>query len=324
MTTGLTPQIEHLLRELAPKVLGWVARRFGDFSAAEDAVQEALLAAATQWPGEGLPENPRAWLIRVASRRMVDHQRSESARRQRESRALHFGYLSASECDADPERDDSLASLFMCAHPALSASSAIALTLRAVGGLTTAQIANAFLVPETTMAQRISRAKQSIKASGIPFRLPNGEEWNSRLHSVLHVLYLIFNEGYVTSTGPQLQVLQLSREAIRLTRMLQRLLPDNGNVMGLLALMLLNDARRLARAGSGGELIPLSSQDRTLWDQAEIAEGVALLSCALSSGSIDAPDHFIESPRQRCHTDSCFDRQCDKGSDRNSFMHCIL
>ncbi len=288
MTRGLTAQIEHLLRELAPKVLGSVARRFGDFSAAEDAVQEALVAAATQWPSEGLPEEPRAWLIRVAARRMIDQQRSESARRQRE-RALHFGYLSATiESDADTERDDSLALLFMCAHPALSASSAIALTLRAVGGLTTSQIANAFLVPEATMAQRISRAKQSIKASGIPFRLPSGAEWNSRLESVLHVLYLIFNEGYVTSNGPQLQILQLSREAIRLTRMLQRLLPDDGDVMGLLALMLLNDARRLARAGSDGALIPLSSQDRTLWDQAEIAEGVALVSSALSSGSIGA------------------------------------
>jgi RNA polymerase sigma factor (sigma-70 family) len=282
----LTAQTEHLLRELAPKVLGSVARRFGDFSAAEDAVQEALLAAATQWPAEGLSENPKAWLIRVASRRMIDHQRSESARRQRESQALDFGYPSATESNADAERDDSLALLFMCAHPALSESSAIALTLRAVGGLTTAQIANAFIVPEATMAQRISRAKQSIKSSGIPFRLPSGQEWSARLRSVLHVLYLIFNEGYVTSTGPQLQVLQLSREAIRLTRMLQRLLPDDGDVMGLLALMLLTDARRLSRAGRDGALTPLSKQDRTLWDRAEIAEGVALVSSALSTGSI--------------------------------------
>lgn len=286
MTTGLTSQTERLLRELAPKVLGYVARRFGDFNAAEDVVQEALVAAVTQWPGEGLPQNPQAWLIRVASRRMIDHQRSESARWHRESQSMHFGYLSATGRDEDAERDDSLALLFMCAHPALSASSAIALTLRAVGGLTTAQIAKAFLVPEATMAQRISRAKQSIKSSGIPLRLPSADEWSARLRSVLHVLYLIFNEGYVTSTGPKLQVLQLSHEAIRLTRMLQRLLPNDYDVMGLLALMLLNDARRLARTGGDGELIPLSKQDRGLWDKAEISEGVALVSAALSSGSV--------------------------------------
>ena len=286
MTRTLQPQTEHLLRELTPKVLGYVARRFGDFNAAEDVVQETLIAAAAQWPSEGIPQNPQAWLIRVASRRMVDHQRSESARRHRESRSMHFGYLSATESDEDADQDDSLALLFMCAHPALSASSAIALTLRAVGGLTTAQIAKAFMVPEATMAQRISRAKQSIRSSGIPLRLPSGKEWSSRLRSVLHVLYLIFNEGYVTSTGPELQALQLSREAIRLTRMLQRLLPSDYDVMGLLALMLLNDARRLARTGGNGELIPLSKQDRGLWDKAEIAEGVALVSAALSSGSI--------------------------------------
>jgi RNA polymerase sigma factor (sigma-70 family) len=288
LTKALTPQAEHLLRELAPKVLGSVARRSGDFDAAEDAVQEALVAAATQWPNEGVPENPRGWLIRVASRRLNDHRRSDSARRQRETQALHFGYLSATESDEDAKRDDSLLILFLCAHPALSASSAIALTLRAVGGLTTSQIANAFLVPEATMAQRISRAKQSIKTSGVPFQLPSGEEWNARLRLVLRALYLIFNEGYITSAGSQLQVLQLSREAIRLTRLLALLLPNNGDVIGLLALMLLNDARRLARTGRNGELIPLSRQDRSIWDQADIAEGVELISAALSSGSIGA------------------------------------
>ena len=286
MTRAWEAQTEHLLRELTPKVLGSVARHFGDFHAAEDAVQEALLAAAAQWPTEGIPENPRGWLIHVASRRMADHQRSESARRQREKRTLHFGYLSATQSDEDADRDDSLSLLFMCAHPALSVSSAVAVTLRAVGGLTTAQIANAFLVPEATMAQRISRAKQRIKASGSPFRLPSGEEWNERLRSVLHILYLIFNEGYVTSTGTELQVPQLSHEAIRLTRMLALLLPKNGDVMGLLALMLLNNARRLARTGRDGELIPLSKQSRGLWNKAEISEGVALVSAALSSGSI--------------------------------------
>jgi RNA polymerase sigma factor (sigma-70 family) len=286
LTRSSATQTEDLLRELTPKVLGSVARHFGDFHAAEDAVQEALLAAAAQWPTQGIPQNPRAWLIRVASRRMTDHRRSESARRQRETRALHSGYVPAAQSDEDAQQDDSLSLLFMCAHPALSVSSAVALTLRAVGGLTTAQIANAFLVPEATMAQRISRAKQSIKASGSPFALPRGEEWNARLRSVLHVLYLIFNEGYVTSSGPQLQALQLSHEAIRLTRMLALLLPKNGDVMGLLALMLLNDARRRARTGHDGELIPLLKQDRSLWDMAEISEGVALVSAALSSGSL--------------------------------------
>ncbi len=285
--TNLDTQTEHLLRELAPKVLGAVARHFGDFDAAEDAVQEAMIAAASQWPNDGVPDNPQGWLSRVASRRMIDHRRSESSRRQREGRAFDFGYLPpAEESDAHAEQDDTLALLFMCSHQALSASSAIALTLRAVGGLTTVQIANAFLVPETTMAQRISRAKQSIKASGIPFRLPSGEEWSTRLRSVFHVLYLIFNEGYVTSNGTQLQAPQLSREAIRLTRVLADLLPKNGEVMGLLALMLLNDARRRARTARDGELIPLTKQDRSLWDQAEISEGVALVSAALSHGSI--------------------------------------
>jgi RNA polymerase sigma factor (sigma-70 family) len=287
LTNSLDAQTEHLLRELAPKVLGSVARHFRDFDAAEDAVQEAMVAAASQWPNDGVPDNPQGWLTSVASRRMIDHLRSESSRRERESRAFNFGYLSPTHEIGDrAEQDDTLALLFMCAHPALSASSAIALTLRAVGGLTTMQVANAFLVPQTSMAQRISRAKQTIKASGVPFRLPSGQEWNARLGSVLRVLYLIFNEGYVTSNGPQLQMLQLSREAIRLTRMLAGILPENGDVMGLLALMLLNDARRLARTGCDGELIPLTKQDRSLWDRSEISEGVALVSAALSNGSI--------------------------------------
>jgi RNA polymerase sigma factor (sigma-70 family) len=279
---------EHLLRELAPQVLGAVIRRFRDFAAAEDAVQEALVAAATQWPREGLPDNPRGWLIQVASRRMADHLRSELARRRRETAmAMEFDQMSpAVENEAD--QDDTLTLLFMCCHPALSASSAIALTLRAVGGLTTAEIASAFLVPEATMAQRISRAKQNIKASGVPFRSPAAQERAQRLPAVLHVLYLIFNEGYTSSAGPQLQRCELSREAIRLTRAVHNLLPYNGEVAGLLALMLLTDARRATRSGPDGELIPLTKQDRTLWDQKEIAEGVALISATLSKGSIGA------------------------------------
>jgi predicted RNA polymerase sigma factor len=246
-----------------------------------------VVAAVLQWPDEGLPEHPRAWLIQVATRRVIDQQRSESARRQRESTAaMNLGdALTAVHCEEERE-DDTLILLFMCAHPVLTLSSAIALTLRAVGGLTTSEIANAFLVPEATMAQRISRAKQSIKASGVAFGLPAGEDRAQRLRSVMHVLYLIFSEGYTSSIGIQLQRLELSDEAIRLARSLHSELPDDGEVTGLLALMLLTDARRSARSGSGGELIPLTKQDRTLWNRAQIAEGVALLTAALSRGSV--------------------------------------
>jgi predicted RNA polymerase sigma factor len=273
---------EHLLRELAPQVLGPIVRRFRDFSAAEDAVQEALLAAAVQWPQDGVPTNPRAWLIQVASRRMTDHVRGEIARRRREAAAA----LESAPAVADPNPDDTLVLLFMCCHPALTSSSAIALTLRAVGGLSTAEIASAFLTPEATMAQRISRAKQSIKASGVPFRLPTSQERSERLRAVLHVLYLIFNEGYTSSAGPQLHRPDLSREAIRLTRALHHVLPEDPEVPGLLALMLLTDARRAARTGPGGELIPLTQQNRSLWDRQAVSEGVALLTGALARGAI--------------------------------------
>jgi RNA polymerase sigma factor (sigma-70 family) len=281
---------EHLLRELAPQVLGVVIRRFRDFAAAEDAVQEALIAAAMQWPQEGVPENPRAWLTQVASRRMIDHVRSEQARRDRETAvALEIEQIMPPpDVERDMDEDDTLILLFMCCHPALTTSSAIALTLRAVGGLTTAEIAKAFLVPEATMAQRITRAKQNIKASAVPFRLPTNQERAQRLRAVLHVLYLIFNEGYVSSIGPNLQRLELSQEAIRLTRAIHFLLPNDAEIAGLLALMLLTDARRAARAGVDGELIPLTKQDRTLWDQDEIAEGIALIGAALSRGTVGA------------------------------------
>ena len=280
---------EHLLRDLAPQVLGAVIRRFRDFAAAEDAVQEALMAAAVQWPREGVPDNPRAWLIHVAARRMTDHLRSEIARRNREAAvALEAEQPAPLEAPTGMDPDDTLILLFMCCHPALTPSSAIALTLRAVGGLTTAEIASAFLVPEATMAQRISRAKQSIKASGIPFQLPTSQERAQRLRAVLHVLYLIFSEGYTSSAGQRLQRLELSHEAIRLTRAVHALLPDDAEVAGLLALMLLTDARRAARTRPDGELIPLAKQNRTLWDQAEISEGVALLTAVLPKGSVGA------------------------------------
>lgn len=280
--------MEQLLRELTPQVLGAVTRRFRDFAAAEDAVQEALIAAAMQWPREGVPDHPRGWLIQVASRRMMDHLRSEAARRRRETEVVIEAGRLAAAADAESENDpdDTLTLLFMCCHPSLTLPSAIALTLRAIGGLTTAEIAHAFLVPEATMAQRISRAKASIKASGVPFRLPNSDERAQRLRVVLHVLYLIFNEGYTSSAGPQLQRVELAGEAIRLTRAVYSLVPEDAEVAGLLALMLLTDGRRAARTSPDGDLIPLTEQDRSLWDQAEISEGVALLAAALPKGSI--------------------------------------
>jgi RNA polymerase sigma factor (sigma-70 family) len=280
--------IEHLLRELAPQVLCAVARRFRDFAAAEDAVQEAMIAAFTQWPRDGTPANPRGWLIQVASRRMSDRLRSEMARRERETAMAAEVEVAvpSSEIEPDMDPDDTLILLFMCCHPALTSSSAIALTLRAVGGLTTAEIANAFLVPEATMAQRISRAKQSIKASGVAFSLPSPQERAERLPAVLHVLYLIFNEGYSSSVGPRLLRLDLAREAIRLTRSAKMLLPEHAEVAGLLALMLLTDARRAARTGPDEELIALDKQDRSLWDRAEISEGIQLLTETLSKGSV--------------------------------------
>jgi RNA polymerase sigma factor (sigma-70 family) len=287
------PAVERLLRDLAPQVLGAVARRHGDFEAAEDAVQEALIAAAAQWPAQGIPQNPRGWLYHVALRRFTDHLRSEMARRRREDAVAsqvwaEWAFVPPPDAEVAPDGDDTLTLLFMCCHPALTPASAIALTLRAVGGLTTAEIASAFLVPEATMAQRISRAKASIKSSNAGFVMPEGTERAERLSAVLHVLYLVFNEGYASSSGPLLQRTDLSNEAIRLTRVLHGLLPDDAEVAGLLALMLLTDARRAARTGPAGELIPLDEQDRTRWDPKLIAEGVALVSDALSRGAVGA------------------------------------
>jgi RNA polymerase sigma factor (sigma-70 family) len=282
--------VEDLLRELAPQVLAALMRRYGQFHLCEDASQEALLAAALQWPSGGRPENPRGWLITVASRRLMDQVRSEQSRRTREELiavATPQSDLLGPPADAGPaDRDDSLALLFGCCHPDLSSPSQIALTLRAVGGLSTAQIAAAFGVPEATMAQRISRAKQAISGAGFDFSLPAGAERTERLRAVLHVLYLVFNEGYTASAGDTLTVPALSQEAIRLTRWLHRLMPDDGEVTGLLALMLLTDARRPARTHSDGSLVPLAGQDRQQWDQAQIAEGIALISAALPRGEV--------------------------------------
>ncbi|WP_024288614.1 RNA polymerase sigma factor [Cellulomonas sp. KRMCY2] len=277
------PDIEALLRELAPRVLGTVARRYGDFHDAEDAVQEALLAAATQWPSDGRPDNPYGWLVQVAGRRLTDRWRSEGARRRREGLAA---LREPPGTPVVPEQDDSLLLLYLCCHPVLSPASAIGLSLRAVGGLTTAEIARAFLVPEATMAQRLSRAKARIKASGVPFAMPTQQERPERLRSVLHVLYLMFNEGYASSSGAGVARSELSSEAIRLTRIVHDGLPDDPEVAGLLALMLLTDARRPARTGTRGELVPLDDQDRTRWDRRLIAEGVALISATLAKGAV--------------------------------------
>ncbi len=279
----VTTEIDDLLRTMAPQVLGALVRRYGGFDACEDAVQEALLAAAVQWPTDGLPASPKGWLITVASRRRTELWRNESARRRREERA-------AAQAPPDPEPvpavDDTLTLLVLCCHPSLTPVSQVALTLRAVGGLSTAEIARALLVPEATVAQRISRAKQRIKASGAEFRMPPQRERSQRVNAVLHVLYLIFNEGYTASSGSALHRVELTTEAIRLTRQLREQLPTDGEVAGLLALMLLTDARRPARTGPDGALIPLAEQDRRLWDGHAIAEGVTLITDTLAGAPI--------------------------------------
>jgi RNA polymerase sigma factor (sigma-70 family) len=272
--------IEDLLRELAPQVLGALMRRYGYLDSCEDAVQEALLAAATQWPAEGVPDNPRGWLLTVATRRMADWARSDIARRRREDTVA---LLDGPPPEDTVDHDDTLTLLFLCCHPALTAPSQIALTLRAVGGLTTAEIARAFLVPEATVAQRISRGKQRILEAGATFTLPPPQERDERLRVVLHVLYLMFNEGYTASAGPKLQRHDLTADAVRLVRLLHRLLPDDAEVSGLLALVLLTDARREARTRPDGSLVPLDEQDRDRWDRALIDEGVALISGTLAS-----------------------------------------
>jgi RNA polymerase sigma factor (sigma-70 family) len=280
--------VEGLLRKLAPQALGVLVRRHGQFDACEDAVQEALLAAAQQWPDDGIPEHPRGWLVAVATRRLIDEIRSDRARRAREDAVAdpEERYEPAPDEPAYPDHDDTLTLLVLCCHPALTPASQIALTLRAVGGLTTAEIASAFLVPEATMAQRISRAKRMIKASGMRFEQPPESERTERLHAVRHVMYLMFNEGYTASAGSQLQRVELAEEAIRLTRTLHRLAPADGETAGLLALMLLTHARRAARVSADGALIPLADQDRSLWDRRAIADGLALVEHALATAAI--------------------------------------
>ncbi len=303
------PRIEDLLRELAPQVLGTLVRRHGQFDACEDAVQEALLAAALQWPAEGVPDRPRSWLLTVADRSLVDAWRSESARRRREKTAATLESASR-ESAADPQgtggrpadQDDTLVLLFLCCHPALSPPSQLALTLRAVGGLTTTEIAAAFLVPEAAMAKRITRAKQYIKNAGARFELPPEPERTQQLGVVLHVLYLLFNEGYTASSGPALHRADLTAEAIRLARLLHRLLPGEGEAAGLLALMLLTDARRAARTDADGSIVPLAEQRRELWDAAAIAEGLALITRTL--GTVPIGPYQLQSAIAAVHDEA--------------------
>ncbi|WP_030578990.1 RNA polymerase sigma factor [Streptomyces globisporus] len=307
--------IEDLLRRHAPQVLGALVRRYGHFDPAEDSVQEALIAAAEQWPGAGIPDNPRGWLIRVASRRLTDRLRSDEARRRREETAAALTPADAfvtpppgegpagtgpSGPSRAPSEDDTLTLLFLCCHPALSPAAQIALTLRAVGGLTTAEIARTHLVPEATMAQRISRAKRAVR--GTRFRQPDARDRDQRLAAVLQVLYLIFNEGYTATAGPDLHRTDLAREAIRLTRAVRRLLPHEGRVTGLLALMVLTEARTPARTGPDGGLIPLDEQDRALWDRTAIAEGIALAEEALARGP--AGDYQLQAAIAALHDEA--------------------
>jgi RNA polymerase sigma factor (sigma-70 family) len=305
------PAIEDLLRVLAPQVLGALVRRHGQFDACEDAVQEALLAATVQWPSEGIPDRPRSWLLTVATRTLVDYWRADSARRRRESSAApaptHWSAGAAP--DVAPGAEDTLALLFLCCHPALSPPSQLALTLRAVGGLSTAQVAAAFLVSQATMARRIGRAKQSIRDTGARFLLPPPPERAARLSVVLHVLYLIFNEGYTASSGPHLHRVDLTTEAIRLTRLLHRLLPGEGEVAGLLALMLLTDARRAARTESDGSIVPLAEQQRDRWDAAAITEGQALLTRTLGAGPVG--QYQIQAAIAAVHDEAAVAEQTD-------------
>nr|WP_246345765.1 sigma-70 family RNA polymerase sigma factor [Conexibacter arvalis] len=281
-----------MLRATAPRVLGALVRRHGQFDLCEEAVQEALLAAATRWRQDGLPDDPRAWLTTVADRRVVDAIRSDRARRDREAAVAAEREREEAAGGAVPEHDgaaaedDALKLLLLCCHPSLTSASQVALTLRAVGGLTTAEIARAFLVPEATMGQRISRAKRRIADAGARFELPTEWELPARIEAVRQTLYLIFNEGYTASSGPDLVRRELTGEAIRLTRELLELLPGDGETTGLLALMLLTDSHRDARTGPDGALVPLDQQDRARWDREQIDEGVALITGALSRAPV--------------------------------------
>lgn len=278
---GAEPRpIEHVLRNETPHVLGALVRRFGRFELAEDAVQEALIVASRRWADDGVPDDPRSWLIRVGYRRMIDLIRSERAARRREEEAASADPVLVDPTGPAPrvvDHDDSLQLLLLCCHPALSEVSQVALTLRAVGGLTTAEIAHAYGTTEATMGTRISRAKQTLRKAGARFEIRDDDDVAARVAVVMRVLYLIFNEGYTVTAGDRLTRTDLTAEAIRLARMLHALLPDETEASGLLALMLLTDARRAARTDRQDELVVLDEQDRAQWDEGLIAEGQQLI-----------------------------------------------
>ena len=287
------PELEDVWRRESPHVLAALLRRHGDYADCEDAAQEALAAAADQWPRDGVPDNPRGWLIRVASRRLIDQLRSNRSRAVREETVgiaqPADAYVGpAADDDTSPGGDDTLLLLLLCCHPLLTRPSQVALTLRAVSGLPSAAIATAFLVPEPTMAQRLSRARTTLRDSAVRFEKPTSEELPARVAAVLDVLYLIFNEGYARSTGDTLLDTSLADEAIRLTRQLHAYLPDHDEIAGALALMLLTDARRAARTDERGDLVPLAEQDRSRWDAGLVGEGVALLEEVLPHGHVGA------------------------------------
>lgn len=299
-------ELEDVWRRELPHVLRALLRRHGDFGQCEDAAQEALEAASRQWPRDGEPADPRGWLVRVASRRLIDRIRSDRARAAREAaEAAEWprDALVAPSAAADaPDTDDSMQLLLLCCHPALTRASQVALTLRAVAGLSTGQIAAAFLVPETTMAQRVSRAKATLRAAGTRFETPDAAELPSRVAAVLDVLYLVFNEGYTRSEGTQLVDASLADEAIHLTRQLHRALPDHDEVAGALALMLLIHARTRARTDESGDLVPLADQDRRLWDAELIAEGVRILEEVLPHGHVGA--HQLQASIAAVHAEA--------------------
>lgn len=305
--------VEELVRKLAPQLLAALIRRGADFAAAEDATQEALLAATLQWPGEGLPDHPLGWLVRVGSRRLIDRLRSDLARAEREHRTVRLDEVTR-PAEGAPGVDDTVTLLVLCCHPALTRPSQVALTLRAVAGLTTAQIARAFLVPEATMAQRISRAKARLRDAGARFVAPTAEEAPARLGAVLDVLYLVFNEGYTASEGTRVHDIALTREAIRLTRLLRESLrgPWPGlrdETTGLLALMLLTEARSPARTTPDGSLVPLADQDRARWDRSMIEEGVDLLTRTLRQGTLGP--HQIRAAIAAVHAEASTWEQTD-------------